>query len=74
MAETGTGELPPGYHIGKSLDAPSRWIVSYRGNPFFFVEKINALGEERMKTFKTKGQARERLETHLKEIAQLEKE
>jgi len=68
-----TGEqLPPGYRISRDLIATSRWVVSYQGDPFLFVERVNALGEERIKTFKTKRAARQAVVDHVNLIAALE--
>lgn len=69
----GTGKLfPAGYQVSRYLYARSRWVVSYRGDPFFFTEKAGALGEERIKTFKTKRAAMQAIEEHLARIAVLE--
>lgn len=50
-------QLPSGYRVSHDLIATSRWIVSYKGDPYLFEERINALGETRIKTFKTKRDA-----------------
>lgn len=65
-------QLPPGYQVSRDVTFSSRWIVSYRGDPFFFVEKVNALGEERIKTFKTKRAATQAVLDHAKRVAELE--
>ena len=65
--------LPPGYQVVRYLYAPSRWIVSYKGDPHYFTEKVNALGEERIKTFKTKAATKEALREHLERVAELER-
>jgi hypothetical protein len=65
-------QLPPGYHVGHDLIATSRWIVSYKGDPFLFVEKVNALGETRIKTFKTKKAAIQAVIDHVAYLDRLE--
>lgn len=65
-------QLPSGYRVSHDLIATSRWIVSYKGDPFLFEEKVNALGETRVKTFKTKRAATQAAMDHADMIARLE--
>lgn len=64
-------ELPRGYEVSRDVIAPSRWMVSYKGDPFFFMERTNAIGGERIKTFKTKGEAIQAIREHVAMIADL---
>ena len=63
--------LPRHYRVGRAVWAKSRWIVFYKGDPEFFVEKVNALGEERIKTFATKKTAIEAIVKHEEYVAKL---
>lgn len=65
-------QLPSGYRVSHDLIATSRWIVSYKGDPYLFEERVNALGETRIKTFKTKRAATQAAIGHAEMIATLE--
>ncbi len=65
-------QLPAGYRISKDLIATSRWVVSYQGDPYFFVEKSGTSGQEHIKTFKTKSAAILAIEEHITMINRLE--
>lgn len=67
-----TESLPPEYHISKDPIFASRWVVSYKGDPYLFIEKVGASGQERIKTFKTQKSAYQAIKDHVAMIEMLE--